>query len=89
MLNLWRLHKKVKVNLSLCQEDSPFNYAPYHEDVLKVYLHASTALPMAQESSEPVGEAGWAPEPVWTRWRREKNIPSLPLTGIEPRSSIP
>jgi len=21
-----------------------------------------------------VQEAGWAPEPVWTRWRREKGI---------------
>jgi hypothetical protein len=31
-------------------------------------------------------EAGWAPEPVWTRWREEK-VPSLPLPGIEPGTS--
>jgi hypothetical protein len=29
-------------------------------------------------------EAGWASEPVWTRWRREKY---LPPPEIEPRSS--
>jgi hypothetical protein len=30
-----------------------------------------------------IQEAGWAPEPVWTLWRRDK---SLTLLGIKPRS---
>jgi len=38
-----------------------------------------------KESEAPTGrEAGWAPEPILTRWRREE-IHSLPLPGIEPR----
>jgi hypothetical protein len=37
---------------------------------------------------EPIWQdAGWVPEPVWTRWRKE--LPSLPLPRIEPRSSSP
>jgi hypothetical protein len=31
--------------------------------------------------------AGWAPEPVWTLWSKEKNL--LPLPGMEPRSFSP
>jgi hypothetical protein len=36
-------------------------------------LHAPAALPAGKEPLVPIGqEAGWAPEPVWTRWWREK-----------------
>jgi hypothetical protein len=32
-------------------------------------LHALVALPTGKEPLVPIGkEAGWAPEPVWTRW---------------------
>jgi hypothetical protein len=48
-----------------------------------------SALPPGKELPVPVGwKAEWAPEPVWTRWRREK-LPSLNLAGTEPRSSRP
>jgi len=34
-------------------------------------LRVQTALPMEKEVPIPIGqEAGWAPEPVWTRWRK-------------------
>jgi len=46
-------------------------------------------LLLGKELVVPIGqESGWAPEPVWTRWRRE-NITSLSLPGIESRSSSP
>jgi hypothetical protein len=33
-------------------------------------FHARAALPPV-----PIGQdAGWAPEPVWTLWRREKSL---------------
>jgi hypothetical protein len=36
-------------------------------------LHAQATLFPVKEPPVPIGqEAGWAPEPVWTRWRREK-----------------
>jgi hypothetical protein len=36
-------------------------------------LHAPSALPPGKEALGPIGqEAGLAPEPVWTLWRREK-----------------
>jgi len=36
-------------------------------------FHARAALPPEKEPLVPTGqEAGWAPEPVWTRWLREK-----------------
>jgi hypothetical protein len=39
-------------------------------------LHAPSALPLGEEPPVPiVYEAGWAPEPVWTLWRREKTFP--------------
>jgi hypothetical protein len=41
-------------------------------------LDAPAALPPGEE---PTGqEAGWAPEPVWTLWRRET---SLVLAGTK------
>jgi len=36
-------------------------------------LHAPVALPPGKKLLVSIGqEAGWAPEPVWTRCRREK-----------------
>jgi hypothetical protein len=36
-------------------------------------LHAPAALPLGKEPPLAIGqEAGWTPEPVWTRWWREK-----------------
>jgi hypothetical protein len=36
-------------------------------------LHDPAALPPEKEPLVPIGkEAGWAPEPFWTRWWREK-----------------
>jgi hypothetical protein len=42
-------------------------------------LHAPAALPPGKEPLVPIGwEAGWAPESVRTRYRREK-FPVLPV----------
>jgi hypothetical protein len=39
-------------------------------------LHAKAALPPEKDLPVPIGqEAGWAPEPVWTTWRRENFWP--------------
>jgi hypothetical protein len=41
-----------------------------------VNLHAPAALPPENELQVPIGqEAEWAPERVWTTWRREKSYP--------------
>jgi hypothetical protein len=38
-------------------------------------LHAPGALPLGKETRVTiVNEAGWAPEPVWTTWRRENSL---------------
>jgi hypothetical protein len=48
-------------------------------------LHAPVALPPGEEPPVPIGqEARWAPDSVWTLWRRE-----LALVGIEPGPSSP
>jgi len=40
------------------------------------HLHAPAAIPPGREPLAPIGyEAGWAPEPVWTRWQGEKSRP--------------
>jgi len=50
-------------------------------------LHIRDSLPPGKELSVPIRqEAGWAPEPVWKQWGREK---SLLLPRIEPLSSSP
>jgi len=42
-------------------------------------LHDPAALPPGKEPLVPTGwEAGWAPEPVCTRWRAEK-FPALDI----------
>jgi hypothetical protein len=38
-------------------------------------LHATTALNLDLDPPVPIGEeTGWASEPVWTLWRREKSL---------------
>jgi hypothetical protein len=38
-------------------------------------IHASAALPPGKEPPLYIGyEAGWAPEPVCTLWRRKKSL---------------
>jgi len=50
--------------------------------------HATAALPPGKEPPVPIGyEAGWALEPVWTRWRREKFPAPASNRILEPRSS--
>jgi hypothetical protein len=90
--------KKVKIKLSPCLTKY---HAMKHggTEVLLVFLtsavdgdewSASRPVYFTSEKEPQVStgkETGWAPpEPVWTRWRREK-FPSFPLPGIELRSS--
>jgi hypothetical protein len=50
-------------------------------------LHAPAALPPGKETLVPTGqEAGWAPEPFWTRWCRDK-FPA-PRWESNPRTPI-
>jgi len=44
-------------------------------------------MPQSLHSRYPFDRLG-GPQPVWTRWRRERNS-SLFLPGTEPRSFIP
>jgi len=42
--------------------------------VVSSQLHALAPLPLGEEPLAPIGQdAGWASEPVWTRWWREKS----------------
>jgi hypothetical protein len=75
------ISKKVRFFLVL-QLSKPRNYMEVSDQ-----LDAPAALSAGKVSPVPVGlEAGWAPEPVWTLWSKEKN---LPLQRIELRSSGP
>jgi hypothetical protein len=51
-------------------------------------LQAPAALLPEKEPLVPIRlEAGWAQEPVWTLWWREKNFQILP--GLEPPITKP
>jgi len=53
-------------------------------------LHAPAALlPVKEPMVLIVEEAGWAPEPFWTRWWREKFSASTGSQTLEPRSPSP
>jgi hypothetical protein len=45
------------------------------------HLHALADLLPWKELPVPIEETGWAPQPVWTLWRREKSL-SLGNEGI-------
>jgi len=48
-------------------------------------LHAPDASPPGKELPVAIGyEAGWAPKPVWTWWRRKKSLHCPPPPRIEP-----
>jgi hypothetical protein len=91
-----------KVKLSLCFNWAPRyegvlgkgRYSsthswPRHQTEMSGQLHASAALPPGKEPLVPTGQdAGCAPEPVWTRWRREKfSAPSGTGTPNHPAPS--
>jgi hypothetical protein len=75
---------RVKVKLSLCFYHAmktywgrrgivPLIFWPRHWMEVSGHLHFPAALPPAKEPLVPIGlGAEWAPEPVWTRWWREK-----------------
>jgi hypothetical protein len=47
-------------------------------------LHVPAVSPSGKEPSASIeSEAGWVPEPVWTRRKREK-IPLVPPPGVQP-----
>jgi hypothetical protein len=57
---------------------------------VEVWRCSSTLAALSPGKEPPVAiaqEAGWASEPVWTRWR-EENINTLPLPGVEPGRQI-
>jgi hypothetical protein len=52
-------------------------------------LHAPAALPPGKEPLVPIGyEAGWTPEPFWTRWWEKFPAPARNRT-LKPRTSSP
>jgi hypothetical protein len=52
-------------------------------------LHAPAALSPEKEPLVPIGEeAGWASEPFWTQWRREKFPALAGNRTLEPRSPV-
>jgi hypothetical protein len=49
-------------------------------------IHAPAALSPVKEPPVHIGqEAGWAPEPIWTLWRRKK-FSTLPVIEPQPFS---
>jgi hypothetical protein len=49
---------------------------PRHYLEVSGQLHTPAALPPGKEPPVPIREEiGWAPEPVWTTWRRENSWP--------------
>jgi hypothetical protein len=52
-------------------------------------LHALAALPPVKDRPVPTGqEAGWAPNPVWSLWRREQTLaPTVNRTPVYRLSS--
>jgi hypothetical protein len=54
---------------------------------VNVELHAQAVLPLEKEPPLPiVEEAGWAPEPAWTLWRKEKSLAPTGNGTVTPRS---
>jgi hypothetical protein len=47
------------------------------------HFYDSDALPLKKEPPVPTGYKAWAPELVWTLWRREK-FPALPIVQPVP-----
>jgi hypothetical protein len=48
---------------------APHILRPRHWMEVSGQLHAPAALPPGKGPLVPIGqEAGWAPEPFWTRW---------------------
>jgi hypothetical protein len=63
----------VKVNSSLCFFLTDYYFWLRHYLEVSYELHGAASLPPRREPLVPVTqEAVWAPEPVWTRWLREK-----------------
>jgi hypothetical protein len=62
---------------------------PLHLMEMSGQLHSPAALFPGKESMVPIGqEAGWTPEPVWTRWWREKfSVPTRTRTPDHPARS--
>jgi hypothetical protein len=65
---------------------------PRHYLQVSGQLHAPAASPPEKEPPVPiVWEAGWAPEPVWTTWRRENSQPyrdsNSDLSPVQPVAS--
>jgi hypothetical protein len=61
---------------------------PRHYMEMSGQFHAPAALPPGKEPRIHVGyEAGWVPEPFWTRWWREKFPAPAGNRTLESRSS--
>jgi hypothetical protein len=53
-------------------------------------LHVPAILPIGKESLVGIlQEAGWALEPVWTRWRREKFLVSTGTRTLDHPARTP
>jgi hypothetical protein len=56
---------------------------PRHLFEVSGQLHVPAVLPPGKEPPVPIGyEAGWAPEPVWTMWRKFLTLPGLELRPL-------